>query len=80
MKKAKPRDNIFLPLMKSTFTVRRDRVVDSDEQSFASILAKYPALSVVSLSHTYLTQLHFVSIVTIHIDGTRIGFDNWKKN
>ena len=66
LKKAKPRDNIFLPLMKSTFTVRRDRVVDSDEQSFASILAKYPALShlaVVSLSHTYLTQILLVLLL-----------------
>ena len=60
LKKAKPRDNIFLPLMKS---VRRDRVVDSDEQSFASILAKYPALSVVSLSHTYLTQILLVLLL-----------------
>ena len=44
LKKAKPRDHLLLPLMKSTFSVRRDWIVDGAE-SVASILKQYPALS-----------------------------------
>ena len=37
LKKAKPRDHLLLPLMKSMFSVRRDWIVDGAE-SVASIL------------------------------------------
>lgn len=63
LKKASPRDIILLPLMKSTFAVRRDAVVHGEKETFASILATYPALSrlaVVSLCCTPLTYYHLL--------------------
>ena len=44
LKKAKPRDNVLLPLMKSTFQERRDRIIDTQE-TVSSVLLQYPALS-----------------------------------
>ena len=44
MKKSKPRDQILLPLMKSTFDIRREFVRDV-AVSVRSILDKYPALT-----------------------------------
>lgn len=49
MKKAKPHDTSLLPLMKSTFGVRRSWVIEGDGETFGSILAKYPALSHMSI-------------------------------
>ena len=44
LSKAKPRDSVLLPLMKSTFGVRRILVL-SDDASVSSILEEYPALN-----------------------------------
>jgi hypothetical protein len=44
MKKAKPRDQLLLPLMKSTFTVRRD-FVQNQANNVKEILEKYTALN-----------------------------------
>ena len=44
LKKAKPRESIVLPLMKSTFSSRREWILDTEE-TIDSALKKYPALS-----------------------------------
>ena len=48
IEKDKPRKDILLPLMKSTFGVRREYILNSDDSVFAK-LVKYPALKTPSL-------------------------------
>ena len=43
MKKAKPRDNLLLPLMKKTFCSRRI-YIQSEASTVAEILEQYPAM------------------------------------
>ena len=44
MKKEKPRDPLLLPLMKSTYAVRRS-FIQNEDQSVLDILERYEALS-----------------------------------
>lgn len=44
LSKTKPRESVLLPLMKSTFGVRR-MLIFSDDASVCSVLEEYPALN-----------------------------------
>lgn len=60
MQRAKPRDDILLELMKSTFQHRRDRIASGASQSVQDILERFPALkrpavvSTFSQTHSYV--------------------------
>ena len=45
MDKARPRDTLLLPLMKSTFSARRGMIQFEEDKSVVDILKDYPALS-----------------------------------
>lgn len=45
MEKARPRDTLLLPLMKSTFSTRRGMIQFEEDKSVVDILKDYPALS-----------------------------------
>lgn len=67
LSKAKPRESVLLPLMKSTFGVRRMLVL-SDDASVSSILEEYPALNrpVMVRLFTYV----YVCVIFIFTDWT----------
>lgn len=44
LSKAKPRDSIILPLMKSTYADRRAFVLNDSQTSVNEIISKYPAM------------------------------------
>ena len=44
MSKRKPREHVLLPLLKSTFSTRRDYVTSTDRADMKEILEEYPAL------------------------------------
>ena len=44
MSKKKPREHVVLPLLKSTYSKRRDFVTSSDTADVRQILEEYPAL------------------------------------
>ena len=44
MSKKKPREHVILPLLKSTFSARRDYVTSTDRTDVREILEEYPAL------------------------------------
>lgn len=44
MSKSKPREHVVLPLLKSTYSRRRDFVSSSDTADVKAILEEYPAL------------------------------------
>ena len=57
-KKTKPRDQLLLPLMKSTFTIRRD-YVQNEANSVKDILEKYPALNRPAVVNIYTYKVLF---------------------
>ena len=58
LKKTKPRDQLLLPLMKSTFTIRRD-YVQNEANSVKDILEKYPALNRPAVVNIYTYKVLF---------------------
>ena len=58
MEKARPRDTLLLPLMKSTFSTRRSMIQFEEDKCVLDILKEYPPLSRPAVvSHVY-TVLH----------------------
>ncbi len=56
MDKEKPRKDVLLPLMKSTFYVRRQHILDSEESVFVK-LELFPALRMLPLVCLYISGL-----------------------
>ena len=63
MKNAKPRSDIFIPLMKSTFMARRQFIL-TEARSVVQILDIYPALNqvLIFLSHMLHIMISFIMI------------------
>ena len=57
MMKKKPREIVILPLMKQTYSARRDYITSPDRISVQEILERYPALKIpacVSVFYMYI--------------------------
>ena len=74
MKKARPRDRILLPLMKSTFSTRW-LFVTKDAASAKELLEKYPCLKLPIIVSVHTSVQSILTNITFLLDGTRDEFD-----